>query len=288
LRDRRLQPRDHQEIGRLAPAPSIAQLLQSRLDALNAPATSSAPGAREKKNGPPSTCVTTARRFSLAGRLVPERPGRAGTVLRGGVLFVLLIFAGVKHHEPGARAGQRPAYEGAGDAHGPWPQAAKPRHASNWSPETLLLNGPRRPRSDVSSRRVIWAVDKPLDFRRSPTSLPRSHEVRLRRHGLPRSSAGIAALLGLVIGHVVPGVAISRASSASSLVLRGQRPNRARPSSSGAATCGAAWRWLRSRWPCPARGAGCCLASFRQLLGVKPRLPVHRDPDRPRVDRSST
>ena len=247
--DRRYS-QNHQEIGRLAPGASIAQL-QSRLDALNA---SYVERAGALKNDLVNVRYNS-KAVSLQADLVRNVRG-ALTLLWGGVLFVLLI-AGVNITNLAlVRANGRMKELATRTALG----AGRSRVMRQLVTETLLLTALG---GALGLLVGYWAVDSLSTF--AFTDLPRSHEVRFDGT-VAAFIGGLAALLGLVIG-VVPALHLKGISL--SLVLRdsgrtGTASRQARYVRRGLAMAQVALAFVLLV------GAGLLLASFRQLLGVNP------------------
>jgi predicted permease len=250
LAEQQRYSQNHEEIGRLAPGATIGQL-QSRLDALNA-------GYIERA-GALKTDLINVRYYSKAVSLQADlvRNVRSSlTLLWGGVLFVLLI-AGVNITNLAlVRANGRMKELATRTALG----AGRSRVVRQLVTETLVLTACG---AAVGLLIGYWSVDSLSTF--AFTDLPRSEEVRFDGT-VVAFIAGLAALLGLVIG-AVPALHLKGISL--SLVLRdsgrtGTASRQARYVRRGLAMAQVALAFVLLV------GAGLLLASFRQLLGVNP------------------
>ncbi len=250
LAEQQRYSQNHEEIGRLAPGAAIAQL-QSRLDALNA--------RYIERAGALKTDLINVRYYSKAVSLQADlvRNVRSSlTLLWGGVLFVLLI-AGVNITNLAlVRANGRMKELATRTALG----AGRSRVVRQLVTETLVLTACG---AAVGLLIGYWSVDSLSTF--AFTDLPRSEEVRFDGT-VVAFIAGLAALLGLVIG-AVPALHLKGISL--SLVLRdsgrtGTASRQARYVRRGLAMAQVALAFVLLV------GAGLLLASFRQLLGVNP------------------
>lgn len=241
---------NHEEIGRLAPGASVAQV-QARLDAMNA-------GVIER-SGPLKTALINAGYHSVVGSLqgdIVRNVKSALNLLWGGVLFVLLIAAVNITNLALVRANGRLKELATRDALG----ANRWRVVRQLVTEAVLLTAIGGALGLVIG---YWCVDGLSSF--GFTDLPRSSEIRFDA-AVVLFTIGVALLLGVVIGGV-PALHLSGVNM--NLVLRdGGRTG----------TAGRGARYLR-RGLAVAQvgfafvllvGAGLLFASFRQLLAVNP------------------
>ena len=241
---------NHDEIGRLAPGATVAQV-QARLNAMNA-------GVIER-SGPLKTALINAGYHSVVGSLqadIVRNVKNALNLLWGGVLFVLLIAAVNVTNLALVRANGRLKELATRNALG----AARWRVVRQLVTEAVLLTAIGGALGLVIG---YWCVDGLSSF--GFTDLPRSSEIRFDA-AVVLFIVGIALLLGVVIGGV-PALHLSGVNL--NLVLRdGGRTG----------TAGRGARYLR-RGLAVAQvgfafvllvGAGLLFASFRQLLAVNP------------------
>ena len=266
-----LQPEPRRHWAARPPDVTIQQA-QARLDALNA-------GYIERagplKDAAPVNAKYNTVVSALEADIVRDVRG-ALQLLWGGVLFVLLI-AGGQHHEPVARARQRPRQ---GTRHASRPRrGAVARHAATGH------------RNDRWSRCIggaaglgvgYWCVDA---LKKSGLwDLPRAHEIHMDGTVIA-FTFGVAVLLGLVVG-AVPALQLAGFNLNSVLREEGR---------GGTASRGA--RYVRRSLVVAQValafilliGAGLLLASFRQLLGRRsglPRRARHHRPRQPAARRS--